>query len=104
MKKTKFLAILTGILSSLPFVADAAYPQYNPQQMAAQGYVVNNNQYYGNQYNPQQMAGRTNITPQQLVAASATNGRPMTIGATNPNRVTGALPRVGSSATNAFNS
>ena len=101
MKKTKFLAILTGILSSLPFVADAAYPQYNPQQMAAQGYVVNNNQYYGNQYNPQQMAGRTNITPQQLVAASATNGRPMTIGATNPNRVTGALPRVGSSATNA---
>lgn len=106
MKKTKFLAVLTGFMSSLPFVADAAYPVYNPQQMARQGYVINNNQYPVQQYNqplynPQQMVGRTNITTQQLVAASATNGRPMSVGATNPNRVTGTLPRVGSSATNA---
>lgn len=98
MRKFKFLAVLTGVMSSLPFVADAAYPVYNPQQLARQGYIVNNYQ-----YNPQQMAGRTNITSQQLVAASATNGRPITtnVGATNPNRITGALPRVGSSATNA---
>jgi opacity protein-like surface antigen len=98
MKKFKFLAVLTGIMSSLPFAADAAYPVYNQQQLARQGYVVN-----GYQYNPQQMAGRTNITSQQLVAASAVNGRPMmaNVGATNPNRITGALPRVGSSATNA---
>ena len=98
MKKFKFLAVLTGIMSSLPFAADAAYPVYNQQQLSRQGYVVN-----GYQYNPQQMAGRTNITSQQLVAASAVNGRPMmaNVGATNPNRITGALPRVGSSATNA---
>nr|MBQ0090913.1 hypothetical protein [Candidatus Enterousia merdequi] len=97
MRKFKFLAVLTGFMSSLPFVADAAYPVYNPQQLARQGYVINN------QYNPQQMAGKTNITTQQLMAASAVNGRPMAqnIRVTNPNRVTGALPRVGSSATNA---
>ena len=98
MRKFKFLAVLTGIMSSLPFVADAAYPVYNPQQLARQGYVVNP-QYY----QQPQMVGRTNVTTQQLVAASAVNGRPMTtnVGATNPNRITGALPRVGSSATNA---
>lgn len=96
MRKFSFLAVLTGFMSSLPFGADAAYPVYNPQQLARQGYVIN-------QYNPQQMAGATNITSQQLVAASAVNGRPMVsnVGATNPNRITGALPRVGSSATNA---
>lgn len=111
MRKFKFLAVLTGFVSAIPFAADAAYPVYNPQQLARQGYVVNN-QYYPQQvqynpqqiqYNPQQMVGRTNITSQQMVAASAVNGRPMTsnVGATNPNRITGALPRVGSSATNA---
>lgn len=96
MRKSKFLVALTGIMSAMPFVADAAYPVYNPQQLARQGYVVNT---YQPQYNPQQMAGRTNITPQQLAAASNVNGRSM--GATNPNRITGSLPRVGSSATNA---
>ena len=96
MNKSKFLVTLTGIMSMLPFVADAAYPVYNPQQLARQGYTINT-------YNPQQMPGATNITPQQMVAASAVNGRPMgtNIGATNPNRITGSLPRVGSSATNA---
>lgn len=95
MRKSKFLAVLAGFMSSLPFVADAAYPVYNPQQLQRQGYVINN---YPN--NSQQMVGRTNITTQQLAAAAnvrTTNN----IGATNPNRVTGALPRVGSSATNA---
>lgn len=95
MRKSKFLAVLAGFMSSLPFVADAAYPVYNPQQLQRQGYVINN---YPN--NSQQMVGTTNITTQQLAAAAnvrTTNN----IGATNPNRVTGALPRVGSSATNA---
>lgn len=97
MKKSKFLAVLTGVVSSLPFVADAAYPVYNPQQLARQGYVINNYQ------QPQITSQRANITSQQLVAASATNRQPIAtnVGATNPNRVTGALPRVGSSATNA---
>lgn len=89
-----------GIVSTTPFVADAAYPVYNPQQLARQGYVINN-QYYQPQYNPQQMVGRTNITPQQLAAASASRGQTTNIGATSPNRITGSLPRVGSSATNA---
>lgn len=105
MGKVRFIALLTGIMSSLPFVANAAYPVYNPAQLARQGYVVNP-QYVNNgmpvrattQFNRQ----RTNIMPNQLAAASAVNGRPMTnIAATNPNRITGALPRVGSSATNA---
>lgn len=99
MRKSKFLVALTGIMSAMPFVADAAYPVYNPQQLARQGYVVNNQYYQQPQYNMQQMVGRTNITPQQLAAASNINGR--SIGATNPNRITGSLPRVGSSATNA---
>lgn len=111
MKKSEILAVLTGIMITVPFGARAAYPVYNPQQMARQGYVINNYPQQNvsgvyaapQQYYPQQMVGRTNITTQQLVAASAVNGRPMVsnVGATNPNRITGALPRVGSSATNA---
>ncbi len=112
MKKTKILAVLTGIMASVPFGARAAYPVYNPQQLARQGYVINtypqqqNARYSGNAMYGQQprvVGQTTNITTQQMVAASATNGRPMTanIGATNPNRITGMLPRVGSSATNA---
>ena len=111
MKKTKILAVLTGIMATCSFGARAAYPVYNPQQLARQGYVINNYpqqqnvRYSGNaqRYQQPQMVGRTNITTQQLVAASAVNGRPMgtRVAATNPNRITGALPRVGSSATNA---
>lgn len=96
MRKTKFLAVLTGLMSSLPFMADAAYPVYNPQQMMNQGYVVNNSSYMMAQPNR-----NTNIMPNQLAAASAVNGRPMFNTGTSPNRVTGSLPRVGSSATNA---
>lgn len=97
MKNSKFLAVLAGFVSSLPFVADAAYPVYNPQQLARQGYVINTYQ------QPQITGQRANITSQQLVAASAANRQPIitNVAATNPNRVTGALPRVGSSATNA---
>jgi len=105
MKKTNILAVLTGIMAFIPFGSRAAYPVYNPQQMARQGYVINTYPQQQNvRYQAQpQMVGTTNITTQQLVSASATNGRPMTnsIAATNPNRITGALPRVGSSATNA---
>lgn len=97
MKNSKFLAVLACFVSSLPFVADAAYPVYNPQQLARQGYVINTYQ------QPQITGQRANITSQQLVAASAANRQPIVtnVAATNPNRVTGALPRVGSSATNA---
>ena len=109
MGKVRFFAVLAGIVSSLPMVAGAAYPVYNPQQLARQGYAINP-QYVNNgmpvRYNSQPtglMPGqRTNIMPNQLASASAVNGRPMlNIAATQPTRVTGSLPRVGSSATNA---
>ncbi len=99
MKKACFFATFIGIMSSLPFGVDAAYPVYNPQQLARQGYVINTQQ-YPTQNVQTQYQQRTNIMPQQLAAASAVNGRPM-VAASNPNRVTGSLPRVGSSATNA---
>lgn len=100
MKKVSFLATFMGIVSLSPFVADAAYPVYNPTALARQGYVINTQQYPVQQNQMMRMQGPTNITPQQLASASAANGRPM-IAATNPNRVTGSLPKVGSSATNA---
>lgn len=100
MNKIWFFAVFTGIMSALSSQADAAYPVYNPQQLQRQGYVINT------QYtNPPTMAvqpnQRTNIMPNQLAAASAVHGRPMGTAAVSPNRVTGSLPRVGSSATNA---
>ncbi len=95
MKKVSFFAVFAGIMVSLPMAAGAAYPVFNPQQLSNQGYVVNT-QYMAQ---PTLTGQTTNITSQQLAAASAKNGRPMA--ATNPNRITGALPRVGSSATNA---
>ena len=100
MKKIEFLAVLTGLVSSLPFGVNAAYPVYNPQQLARQGYVINT---YPVPSQPQITGQRANITSQQLVAASTVNNQPIgvRVAATNPNRVTGALPRVGSSATNA---
>jgi len=101
MKKAGFFATFVGIMSSIPFRVDAAYPVYNPQQLQRQGYVINTQQYpVQNTQQTAQYQQRTNIMPQQLAAASAVNGRPM-IAASNPNRITGSLPRVGSSATNA---
>ena len=101
MGKAKFLGVLAGIISSIPLVADAAYPVYNQNQLARQGYVINPQ--YTVQPNLQTITSqRTNVMPNQLAAASAVNGRPMLKNvAVQPNRITGALPRVGSSATNA---
>ncbi|MCQ2574776.1 MAG: hypothetical protein MJ156_01565 [Alphaproteobacteria bacterium] len=86
MKKSSILTFFTGIVSIFPFVSDAAYPVYNGYR--PNGVVV------------QQPA---NNAARQLAAASRNNGRPMArnVAATQPTRVTGALPRVGSSATNA---
>lgn len=101
MRKAKFLGYLSGMLSFVPLVAGAAYPVYNPTQLSNQGYVINPQ--YAQQPNLQIVTNqRSNVTPNQLAAASRANGRPMLNNvASNPNRVTGALPRVGSSATNA---
>ncbi len=101
MGKVKFLGLLTGILSSIPVVAGAGYPVYNPTALARQGYAINPQYYTGSNLGVI-TAQRTNVMPSQLAAASAVNGRPMLNNvATKPNRITGALPRVGSSATNA---
>lgn len=100
MNKVRIFGAFVGLVSLLPCAVRAAYPVYNPQQLQRQGYVINTQQYPIQ--NLQNMPGRTNIQPSQLAAASAINGRPMTnVAAVNPNRITGALPRVGSSATNA---
>lgn len=100
MNKVGIFGTFVGLMSLLPYAVRAAYPVYNPQQLQRQGYVINTQQYPIQ--NLQNMPGRTNIQPSQLAATSAINGRPMTnVAAVNPNRITGALPRVGSSATNA---
>lgn len=98
MGRARFLAFFTGIASALPLIAGAAYPVYNPTQLANQGYMINPQ--YASQPAMRITGQKTNIMPNQLAAASAVKGRPM-IASTNPNRITGSLPRVGSSATNA---
>jgi len=97
MKKAGIFGTFVGLMSLLPCAVRAAYPVYNPQQLQSQGYVINT------QYtSTPQLGPRTNIQPQQLAAASAVNGRPMVnVAASQPNRITGSLPRVGSSSTNA---
>lgn len=103
MKKFGFSAVLTGVLSFLPFLADAAYPVHP-------GYAGNgvNGQMTGSMYRSgvmptaaygapvaqQQMAypmyGQNVVSTQYRSAAAA-----------QPTRVTGALPRVGSAQTTA---
>ena len=89
MKKTKVSAVFAGVLLGMPFMADAAYPVYNgyqggmvmpvqqvaTQQMPAQYNQVQKlpSQAYSMAYNPAVMA--------------------------QPTRVTGGLPRVGSTQT-----
>lgn len=105
MIKSKFSAVLTGVLLSLPCVAGAAYPVYQNYQGGAMrtqqmGYMPSANnrmmqpqvQYqngYSNAYTQQARSGM--VYPQY-----ANN----VVGA-QPTRITGSLPRVGSSQTSA---
>lgn len=74
MKKTTFFCAFLGVLCAVPCVSDAAYPVYQNNTL-----------------------GRPNVylpSPNGVVVANSAV-------ATMPTRVTGALPRVGSSATTA---
>lgn len=89
MKKVSISAVLTGFVLALPGVAGAAYPVYqnyqNPQNVIA----------YPAGYQQNTTYSRTTVN------VPATNSRVMTVNsgvAAQPNRVTGALPKVGSTA------
>ncbi|MBP3340278.1 MAG: hypothetical protein J6L47_01255 [Alphaproteobacteria bacterium] len=109
MIKSKFSAVLTGVLLSLPLAAGAAYPVYQnyqgatmqPQQM---GYMPSAN---GRMAQPQMVMqyqnGYNNAFVQQ--AQRGTNNMVMypqytnSVAAAQPTRITGSLPRVGSTQT-----
>jgi len=78
MKKSKIFGIFTAIFVGAPCALHAAYPVYSG-------------------YNNQQNAGRVIYVPTTNGNVIATNS----VVATQPTRITGALPRVGSSAINA---
>ena len=78
MKKNCIFAAFAGVLFGLPLGADAAYPVYN-------GYA--NAGVMGGQM--VQMPATTTVATNQVVVPNSNN-------AASPSRVTGALPRVGS--------
>lgn len=85
MKKFSVSAVFTGILLGAPLVADAAYPAYPAYQSAVQN-------------------GQMMYLPSANSRVVSTNGYTPAYGnvaAAAPTRVTGALPRVGSSQTTA---
>ncbi|MBE6461886.1 MAG: hypothetical protein E7006_03540 [Alphaproteobacteria bacterium] len=85
MRKFSISAVLTGVLLGLPGVAGAAYPMYPAyQQMPQNGQMM-----YLPSANSRVVSGNTYNMPYNSVVAA------------QPTRVTGALPRVGSSQTNA---
>ena len=86
MKKNSIFAVFSGVFCALPFVADAAYPVYS-------GYP-----------NANMMAGQQMVMPQQYVQTTKVPVQTYNMAmnpavAAKPTRVTGALPRVGSSQT-----
>lgn len=92
MKKFSICAVLTGIVSVLPLGAGAVYPVYQNQQMvqnypAYQAYPV---QIQTNMPNQVYLPSPNSV----VVSNTVTN-------AASPNRITGALPKVGSNNTNA---
>ena len=105
MIKSKFSAVLTGVLLSLPWVADAAYPAYQnyqgavarPQQMgympAANNRMMQPQMQYQNGYN--------NAFVQQAQPGMRYPQYANNVVAAQPTRITGGLPRVGSSQTTA---
>lgn len=98
MRKFSISAVLSGTLLSLPIVANAAYPAYPSYQANALGQQMgyqlpspNSRVVATNGYNNGYMNGYNNgyAIPNNTVAAA------------QPTRITGGLPRVGSSQTTA---
>jgi hypothetical protein len=81
MKNNSIFALLTTFCFATPCIASAAYPVYNSYQ-----------NYNGYTQNTGVQANNNAITYRPIAQSS---------GVTNPTRYTGALPRVGSNATNA---
>ena len=83
MKKTSISAVLTGVLLGLPMAAGAAYPAYPTYQTAGSN-------------------GQMMYLPSANSQVVSVNGVSQTYGnvvAAQPTRVTGGLPRVGSTQT-----
>lgn len=96
MKKFCVSAVLTGVLSCVPFMADAAYPVHP-------GYVQNG-QMAGSMYRSVGMPSQTYGRPQMVIPGGGQNvvgTQYRSVAAAQPTRVTGALPRVGSAQTTA---
>lgn len=98
MKKFNVFAVLTGVLAALPICADAAYPVYQaayPTNGTVPSYQATNAQgqvMYLPSANSRVVNTNQNVVQQQAVVRN---------NAAQPTRITGQLPRVGSSATNA---
>ena len=93
MKKFKFFGLFAAMFVGTPMVAMSAYPVYN-------GYNGQANMGYNAQPNVVRQAVNNN----RVVYLPTTNGNIVatnSIAAAQPTRVTGMLPRVGSSAVNA---
>ncbi len=104
MIKSKISAVLTGVLCALPFVVDAAYPAYPMYQAnAGNGQMV----YLPSSNSRVVSNGGAMAYPQQYVNPGYVNsgyvnsGYANSVVAAQPTRITGALPRVGSSQTTA---
>ena len=99
MIKSKISAVLTGVLLVLPCVAGAAYPVYQNYQ-GARPMVQGTQPVVQGAYMP-------NMNNRMVQPAAVNNGMVMypqyanNVVAAQPTRITGALPRVGSSQTTA---
>lgn len=93
MKKFSFFGLFAALFVGAPTAVVAAYPAYNGYNgQANMGYNVRPNMVYPNANN-----GRVVYLPTTNGNVVATNS----VAAAQPTRVTGMLPRVGSSAVNA---
>ena len=92
MKKSKVSAVFAGVMLGMPFVADAAYPVYNGYQG---GMAMPVQQMQMGAQQPMQMQ---NAQPQKMTSQAYSLGYNPAVMA-QPTRVTGALPRVGSTQT-----
>lgn len=100
MKKIKFSGLFAGLCMAVPCVADAAYPAYQNYQ-GAQNVPLYQQQYQQQYQVQQQYQAQQPRQVSPVVQLPATNNTVLTVNsavATNPTRVTGALPKVGSAA------
>lgn len=98
MKKSSVFAVLTGVLFMLPGVAGAAYSAYPTYQTGQMATPMNGQMAYMPSSNRQMAAS---MNGRAMAMPNAYNMPYNNVAAAQPNRVTGALPRVGSTGTTA---